>query len=90
MTHAAARRRGALAAQDHVSEADEGTLVGLAHLDLAPVSTPASNHRCRNWMPYENDLGSFVARQRNVPIEQAWSGYRHDIQFIPLPHGHAP
>jgi hypothetical protein len=28
-------------------------------------------------MPYENDLGIFIARQRKVPIEKAWPGYRH-------------
>jgi hypothetical protein len=28
-------------------------------------------------MPYENDLGIFVARERRVPIEQAWRELHH-------------
>ncbi|MFI5168372.1 MAG: ArnT family glycosyltransferase [Thermoanaerobaculales bacterium] len=39
--------------------------------------TPAGVHRCRYSMPYENDLGIFIARKRLVPIEKAWPGYRH-------------
>ena len=39
--------------------------------------TPAGVHRCRYCMPYENDLGIFIARQRLVPIEKAWPGYKH-------------
>ncbi len=35
--------------------------------------TQVGVHTCRYCMPYENDLGIFVARQRRVPIEQAWS-----------------
>jgi hypothetical protein len=28
-------------------------------------------------MPYENDLGIFIARQRRVPIEEAWKQLKH-------------
>ena len=41
--------------------------------------TPAGVHRCRYCMPYENDLGIFIARKRLVPIEQAWPGYKHFV-----------
>jgi hypothetical protein len=39
--------------------------------------TWAGVHTCRYCMPYENDLGIFVARQRRVPIEQAWGELKH-------------
>jgi hypothetical protein len=39
--------------------------------------TQAGVHRAQYAMPYENDLGIFIARGRRVPIEEAWSGYRH-------------
>jgi hypothetical protein len=39
--------------------------------------TFAGRHTCRYCMPYESDLGIFVARQRRVPIEQAWPQYKH-------------
>ncbi len=39
--------------------------------------TAAGVHRCRYCMPYENDLGIFIARKRLVPIEKAWPGYKH-------------
>jgi hypothetical protein len=39
--------------------------------------TSAGVHRARYAMPYENDLGIFIARGRRVPIEKAWSGYKH-------------
>ena len=39
--------------------------------------TPAGVHRCQYSMPYESDLGIFIARKRLVPIEKAWPGYRH-------------
>jgi hypothetical protein len=39
--------------------------------------TPAGVHRCRYCMPYENNLGIFIARKRLVPIETAWPRYRH-------------
>ncbi len=39
--------------------------------------TAAGVHRCRYCMPYEDDLGIFIARRRKVPIERAWPGYRH-------------
>ncbi len=39
--------------------------------------TPAGIHRSRYAMPYENDLGIFIARRRRVPIEEAWAGYKH-------------
>lgn len=39
--------------------------------------TPAGVHRCRYSMPYESDLGIFIARKRLVPIEKAWPGYKH-------------
>ena len=38
---------------------------------------PAAVHTCRYCMPYENDLGIFVARKRRVPIEQAWGQLKH-------------
>jgi hypothetical protein len=34
-------------------------------------------HTCRYCMPYEADLGIFVARNRRVPIEQAWAQLHH-------------
>ena len=37
----------------------------------------AGVHRARYAMPYENELGIFIARGRRVPIEKAWSGYKH-------------
>ena len=39
--------------------------------------TAAGVHHCRYCMPYENDLGIFIARKRKVPIEKAWPGYKH-------------
>jgi hypothetical protein len=39
--------------------------------------TWAGVHTCRYCMPYESDLGIFVARQRRVPIEQAWGQLKH-------------
>jgi len=39
--------------------------------------TQVGVHTCRYCMPYENDLGVFVARQRRVPIEQAWGTLKH-------------
>lgn len=39
--------------------------------------TPAGAHRCRYCMPYENNLGIFIARRRHVPIEKAWPKYKH-------------
>jgi hypothetical protein len=39
--------------------------------------TQVGVHTCRYCMPYENDLGIFVARQRRVPIEQAWGKLKH-------------
>ena len=39
--------------------------------------TPVGIHTCRYCMPYENDLGIFVARKRRVPIEQAWRELHH-------------
>ena len=38
---------------------------------------PAGVHTCRYCMPYENDLGLFVARKRRVPIEEAWKTLKH-------------
>jgi hypothetical protein len=40
-------------------------------------ATPAGVHTCRYCMPYENNLGIFVARKRRVPIEQAWGQLKH-------------
>jgi 4-amino-4-deoxy-L-arabinose transferase-like glycosyltransferase len=39
--------------------------------------TQAAIHTCRHCMPYENHLGIFVARERRVPIEQAWGQLKH-------------
>jgi hypothetical protein len=39
--------------------------------------TPVGFHTCRYCMPYENDLGIFVARKRRVPIEQDWGRLKH-------------
>jgi hypothetical protein len=39
--------------------------------------TQAGVHTCRYCMPYENDLGIFIARQRRVPIEEAWNQLKH-------------
>jgi hypothetical protein len=39
--------------------------------------TQAGVHTCRYCMPYENDLGIFIARQRRVPIEKAWGDLKH-------------
>jgi hypothetical protein len=37
----------------------------------------AGRHTCRYCMPYESDLGIFIARRRRVPIERAWAEYKH-------------
>jgi hypothetical protein len=34
-------------------------------------------HACAHCMPYENDLGVFIARNRRVPIDRAWPEYKH-------------
>ena len=39
--------------------------------------TAAGVHRCPYVMPYEDNLGIFIARQRRVPIEQAWPRAKH-------------
>jgi hypothetical protein len=39
--------------------------------------TQAGVHTCRFCMPYENNLGLFVARKRRVPIEQDWGRLKH-------------
>ena len=39
--------------------------------------TQVGVHTCRYCMPYENDLGIFVARDRKVPIERAWRELHH-------------
>jgi hypothetical protein len=39
--------------------------------------THAGVHHCRYAMPYEDDLGIFVARRRHVPIEESWSKVKH-------------
>jgi hypothetical protein len=39
--------------------------------------TQAGVHTCRYCMPYENDLGIFVARQRRISIEQDWDRVKH-------------
>ena len=37
----------------------------------------AGVHTCAHCMPYENNLGIFIARDRRVPIEIAWPKYKH-------------
>jgi hypothetical protein len=39
--------------------------------------TPAGVHYARYAMPYEDSLGIFIARNRKVPIEQAWPKVKH-------------
>jgi hypothetical protein len=39
--------------------------------------TQVGFHACRYCMPYESDLGIYVARERRVPIEQAWGQLHH-------------
>lgn len=39
--------------------------------------TPAGVHTCAHCMPYEDNLGIFIARDRRVPIENAWVEYKH-------------
>jgi hypothetical protein len=39
--------------------------------------TLASVHRCRYAMPYEDNLGIFIARGRRVPIERRWPEAKH-------------
>ena len=39
--------------------------------------TASGVHTCRNAMPYEDDLGIFIARKRRIPVERAWAEYRH-------------
>ncbi len=39
--------------------------------------TAAGVHTCVHCMPYENNLGIFIARERRVPIESAWPEYKH-------------
>jgi len=39
--------------------------------------TQAGVHTSRYCMPYENDLGVVIARQRRVPIEEAWNQLKH-------------
>jgi hypothetical protein len=46
------------------------------HENYADV-TQVGVHSCRYCMPYENNLGIFVARQRRVPIAQAWGQAKH-------------
>ena len=48
----------------------------------------AGRHTCRYCMPYESDLGIFVARQRRVPIEQAWAEYKHYRPRVCWPRHH--
>lgn len=47
------------------------------YLDTYADVVPAGVHRARYAMPYENDLGVFVARGRKVPIEKAWAEIKH-------------
>jgi hypothetical protein len=47
------------------------------YLESYAEVTQAGVHRAQYAMPYENELGIFVVRGRRVPIEEAWSGYRH-------------
>lgn len=39
--------------------------------------TPARVHVCAHCMPYENNLGIFVVRDRHVPIDRAWPEVKH-------------
>ena len=39
--------------------------------------TVAGLHTCAHCMPYENNLNVFIARDRHVPIENAWVKARH-------------
>jgi hypothetical protein len=47
------------------------------YLESYAEVTQAGVHRAQYAMPYENDLGIFIARGRRVPIEQAWSEFKH-------------
>ena len=42
------------------------------HLKNYGDVTPAGTHTCEHCMPYEDNLNIFIARDRRVPIEQAW------------------
>lgn len=44
-----------------------------SYLDVAPAGV----HTCTYCMPYENDLGIFIARRRRLPIQAQWPEYRH-------------
>jgi hypothetical protein len=37
----------------------------------------AGTHTCAHCMPYENNLGIFIVRDRHVPIDKAWPEYKH-------------
>ena len=59
------------------------------HENYADV-TQVGVHSCRYCMPYENDLGTLlVARQRRVPIAQAWGQAKHFEKGSWLGHGWA-
>jgi hypothetical protein len=53
-----------------------GGSLGDYHENYADV-TQVGAHTCRYCMPYENNLGIFIARQRRVPIAQAWGEAKH-------------
>ena len=47
------------------------------YADTYGSATLAGVHTCAHCMPYENNLGIFIARERKVPIESAWPKYKH-------------
>jgi len=49
------------------------------YLESYRDAAQAGVHRARWAIPYENDLGIFIARDRKVPIEKAWPEIKHYI-----------
>ena len=47
------------------------------HVRKTGEVTPAGIHTCSHCMPYENNLKIFITRDRYVPIDRAWSEYKH-------------
>jgi len=47
------------------------------YVDTYGTATLAGVHTCAHCMPYENNLGIFIVRERKVPIESAWPTAKH-------------
>jgi hypothetical protein len=47
------------------------------YLESYEEVTASGVHTCSYAMPYEDNLGIFIARKRRMPIERAWTEYKH-------------